>query len=143
MCDPQRLWIALVVAMAITTGCQPFSPVYSPAAERELTLLKGRTLRLMALAEEPFADQTKAVARLRGDLGSARDRAAARPRNGLTLRQWNELMATDGHLLGGFLFRWETDTTLAAGFIIEARLLVERAMEVMIEHEKAKVGGAS
>lgn len=141
MCVSRSHRAAVIVALLLAAACQPVSPVYSPAAERDLTLLKGRTLRLMALAEEPFAAQESAVARLQGDLVAARDRAKARPRNSLVVRQWDELLSTDAHLLGGFLLRWESESTLSAGFIVEARTLVQRAMDTMIEYEQAKIGG--
>lgn len=141
MCELRSYRMAVILAALLTAGCQPVSPAYSPAAERDLTLLKGRTLRLMALAEEPFSAQESAVARLQGELFAARDRAKARPRNGLVVRQWDELLSADAHLLGGFLQRWESETTLSAGFIVEARTLVQRAMDTMIEYEQAKIGG--
>lgn len=95
----------------------------------------------MEQAEEPFQDHEKDVRKLQGELERAMTTAGDRAGNEISLGQWKLLLRPDGHLLGGFLARWERDTRLDPTFIVEASAQVRTAFETMARHEREKTGG--
>jgi hypothetical protein len=89
----------------------------------------------------PFKDEESAVDRLRGELDEAREYARGRPRNAFSTAQWELLLDPSHNLLGGFLSRWQSDSTLGPTFIVEAKRLVGEAFDTISGLESGKVGG--
>ncbi|MFT4604711.1 MAG: hypothetical protein ACI9W4_001444 [Rhodothermales bacterium] len=128
----------LILAIGFVPACAPSGPQYSLSAEREITRLKSRTLRLMESAERPFSDSASAVGKLETDLLAARTNASTRSRNTASVAQWELLLGTD--MLGGFLGRWRSENTLGPTFIVESVDLIGSAFDEMRDHEQRKPG---
>jgi len=92
----------------------------------------------MSRAGRPFAEHREAVERLKTDVEKASEFARNRPRNEYSTRQWERLKDPDSNLLGGFLKRWEQQSTLSPAFIDEARRLVSDAFDEIIGLETGK-----
>ena len=103
-------------------------------------MLKGRSVRLMEKAEQPYEEHTKAANTLMQQLAAAREAAQGRVGNGTAVAQWNLMLDAEGHLVGGFLSRWQADTTLRPAFIAQAIDLVEASFAAMEAFELAKIG---
>jgi len=88
----------------------------------------------------PWSDASALVERLQTDLDVALEYAKGRPKNGFSTAQWERLLDPEGHLLGGFLARWEDEGTLGPTFIVEAKRLVSDAFDTISGLESGKVG---
>lgn len=113
---------------------------YSHTAYLQATSLKARSLRLMDRAAFPATESSRDLESLRTDLDAAREYARGRPRNGFSTAQWERLLDPGGHLLGGFLARWEREGPLGPTFIVESKRLVADAFDTISGLESGKVG---
>lgn len=132
--------LLVAVLPALLGACRPAISPYSHTAFVQATSLKARSLRMMDRATGPPADATRDLEALRGDLDAALEYAKARPRNAFSTGQWERLLDPAGHLLGGFLARWEREGPLPPTFIVEAKRLVADAFDTISGLESGKVG---
>ncbi len=123
----------------LAAGCAPSIAPYSPVAFEKAVDMKVDALRLMEQAEEPAAEQERKITALRRDLDRAWEFAKGRPRNEHSSRQWELMRDPDGHLLGGFLSRWEQEGTLGPVFISESQRLISLAFDAIIGLESGKL----
>lgn len=132
----QRTVLPLAVAL-VFAGCA-ISPPFDPAALAQAKDLRTSSLALMGKATEPFANHATEVTQLRSQLDQALVASSARPRNKTVTKQWELLAAPQGHLLGGFLSRWQSSGKLGAGFVTESQNLVGEGFDKIIEVENAR-----
>ena len=121
-------------------ACAHVVSPYSHTAYQQATSLKARSLRVMDRATMPWSESSGVVERLQTDLDVALEYAKGRPKNGFSTAQWERLLDPEGHLLGGFLARWEGEGTLGPTFIVEAKRLVADAFDTISGLESGKVG---
>ncbi len=137
----RRSVLLVIAALAVVAGaCRPAISPYSHTAFVQATSLKARSLRFMDRATAPVSESSRDLETLRGDLDAALEYARARPRNAYSTAQWERLLDPDGHLLGGFLARWEREGPLSPTFIVEAKRLVADAFDTISGLESGKVG---
>jgi len=120
-------------------SCASISP-FSLKAYEQATSLKVDALALMSKAQEPFRHHREEVAALVGTIEKAYEFARGRPNNEVTTRQWEILKDPERRSLGGFLKRWERESTLSESFIREARGLVADGFDTIIGLESGKRG---
>lgn len=118
--------------------CAACAPTYSPYVYDQTASLKTEALALMRKAGEPYAKHAVKAERLMDDLLSVMQQEALRKRNNDKVKQWQLLIDGNGHLLGGFLHRWQTDTTLNATFINLEVKLVGEAFDLIQATEKQR-----
>lgn len=116
--------------------------VFSPEAYKQAVDLKVESLNLMSFATSPIEDYRDDVAILRTELTKAYEFALGRPDNELSAQQWEILISEDGNLLGGFLKRWENESTLGEMFVTEMQSLVSDAFDTIIGLESGKIDPA-
>jgi hypothetical protein len=131
--------VALAVLTLSLTSCASISPFNQVAYEQAVTL-KVDALTLMSKAREPFRGHRPEVEALVVRVEKAYEFARGRPDNEIATAQWAILKDPDRRLLGGFLRRWEKDSTLSETFIAEAKGLVADAFDTIIGLESGKVG---
>ena len=68
--------------------------------------------------------------------------ALGRPKNSYSTEQWRIMNDSERHLLGGFLRRWEEESSLSRSFIVEAKTIVAHSFDAIIGLESGKIGGA-
>jgi len=120
------------------TACSYIAP-YNQYAYEQATSLKVDALALMDKATEPYASHAADVQNLETQIEKAYEYVKGIPKNELTTKQWQLLKDPDGHLLGGFLSRWKSKSTLSAAFIKEAEGLVSDAFDTIIGLESGKI----
>ncbi len=128
-----RLAIMCLVAGCLLSGC---APRYSPYVYDETARLKKQSLALVDKAVEPYAKQEAKVEALKLDLSALVQQEQARKRNAAKVKQWQLLLNEQGHLLGGFLVKWQKDTVLNEVFVRLAESQIEQAFEVIQATEK-------
>lgn len=135
-----RFWLAVIFTIigVVSLGCATISP-YSETAYQNATSLKVDSLALMAKATEPYAQHQAEVEALRLKIDKAYEYAKGLPNNTITTTQWEILKDPNGHLLGGFLERWQKKSTLAPNFIAEAQIDVRNAFDQIIKLESGKI----
>lgn len=125
----------LFLLFFLLTAC---APLYSPYVYDQTASLKTEALALMRKADEPYTRHAVKAERLMNDLLSLEQQEVLRKRNNDKVKQWQLLINDRGHLLGGFMSRWQSDTTLNATFInLESRLVGE-AFDLIQATEKQR-----
>lgn len=130
---------ALCCLLPLAIGCAPRLAPFSELAYEQAISLKVDALALTSHATEPFARHREAVADLTLRVEKAYEFARGRPRNEISAQQWDILRDPERNLLGGFLRRWETASTLSPVFIEEARRLIADAFDTIIGLESGKI----
>jgi hypothetical protein len=62
-----------------------------------------------------------------------------RPNNGITVKMWDLLLDPEKRLYGGFIKRWQTDSTLSKTFVEEAQKLIGSGFDKVAELESKKI----
>ena len=130
--------IAFIFGMFAVVACATISN-FDQQAYVYTTSVKVDALNLMDQATTDFAGHSKEVKELQTQLQKIYEYEKNRPKNEITLKQWDILLNPEGHLLGGFLKRWETQKTLNKTFVTEARKLVDKAFDQIAGLESKKI----
>lgn len=131
------------IASLVCASCTPTIAPFSAAAYKQATDLKVDSVRLMQRAEHTYIENETRVAAVQLALDKAFEFSRGRPRNDHSTAQWKILLDPNRNLLGGFIRRWKSESTLSYPFIQEATLLVENAFDTIIGLESGKVRGGS
>jgi hypothetical protein len=89
-------------------------------------------------ATEPYTLRKTEANQVRLDMEKAYEYAKGLPKNAISTRQWEIIRDPAGHSLGGFLKRWETEGTLNATFVAEAKKLVSDQLDTISALESGK-----
>ena len=128
-------WLAMLSLWA----CSSYIAPYSHFAYQQGISLKVEALALMEKANEPWADHQQEVQELMLKIEKAFEYAKGRPNNELSTKQWQILKDPEQNLLGGFLKRWSTQSTLSEVFIQEAGGLISNAFDTITGLESGKI----
>lgn len=134
----RRLLLFALAAVYLSAGCGNMQAVFSEQAYQQAVSLKVESLELMDKATENYSAHQAAVEQLQTDLQKAYQYAQGRPNNETTTRQWEILIDPEGHLMGGFLARWEEKGTMSEVFIDENKKIISDAFDTIIELESGK-----
>lgn len=126
----------LLVCLFVLTSC---APTYSPYLYDQTSELKTQSLLLMDKATEPFSKYETKINLLKSDLESVSRQEQLRKSNQAKIKQWNLLLNPQGHLLYGFLHKWQQDTILSETFVNLERKLVGESFELLRETEKMRL----
>ena len=130
--------LTILVVLISFAACATISP-FDQYAYTQTTSLKVDALNTMQLATTDFALNEKAVQELQTNLQKVYEYEKNRPKNEITLNMWNILLDTNGHLIGGFLKRWENEKKLNAVFIQEEKKIVGEAFDQIAGLESHKL----
>ena len=127
---------ALAVCLLLW-GCQTLTATFDQTALDLATALKADAIALTSEATEPYASHETDVATLNNQVDQAYEYAKSRPKNDLTVKQYELLRDPDKNLLGGFLKRWQTEGQLSEAFVTEATNLIAEACDKIIGLEES------
>jgi len=108
-------------------------------AYAQTTAVKVDGMNLMDLATDDYSLHQASVKQYQTQLQKAYEYEKNRPKNEITLQLWNKLLDPNGHLMGGFLSRWEREKKLNATFIAEEKKLVDKAFDQIAGLESQKI----
>ena len=120
----------------LLTAC---APTYSPYLYDKTSEMKTQSLSLMDKAMEPYSKYDTKISLLKSDLESLSRQEQLRKNNQPKIKQWNLLLDPEGHLLYGFLKKWQQDTILNEPFIDLEHKLVGESFELIQETEKLRL----
>ncbi|QIZ53289.1 hypothetical protein FGI21_10135 [Dickeya zeae] len=126
-----------MLACLLLSGCSTISPFNQQAYEQSVNI-KVEALNLMGKAVEPFENNKEEVKALKLDIEKAYEYAKGLPKNQVVSKQWAIIKDPNRNSLGGFLKRWESQKTLSAVFINDAKGIVSDGLDTVIELESGK-----
>jgi len=106
---------------------------------KETISAKVEAVDLMSYAVEDYTSYENEVHELNKALQKIYEYEKNRPRNVETTKMWEILLNPDKNLYGGFIKRWQNDTTLNKFFIEEAQIQVAEAFDLIIDLENGKI----
>jgi len=130
--------LTLLVVVLSFTACATISS-FDQYAYAQTTSLKVDALNTMDLATGNYSTNEKTVQELQTKLQKAYEYEKNRPKNEITLKMWTILLNSNGHLLGGFITRWEKEQKLNAVFIQEEKKIVGDAFDQIAGLESQKI----
>lgn len=130
--------ISIIFAIFSFIGCASIS-YFDQYAYIQTTSLKVDALSIMDLAKDDYNTHEKTVQEFQIKLQKVYEYERNRPKNAITLQLWDKLIDTNGHLLGGFIKRWENEQKLGETYIIEAKKLVYKAFDQIAGLESKKI----
>jgi hypothetical protein len=128
-------WIILCCLIA---SCTTIS-LFDQQAYSMTTSLKVDALNLMDSAISSCQLHQAQVQQLTTALAKTFEYEKHRPQNGITVTMWAMLTDTSGHLLGGFIKRWQRQDTLDEAFIRDAKSLVAASFDQIAQLESGKI----
>lgn len=127
------------VFFALAFGACAYSIApFSSIAFEQATSLKVEALAVMTKATDSVSKHKEEMETLRTNLDKAHEFAKNRPKNEYSTQQWATLKNPEANLLGGFLKRWEQQSTMSRVFVDEAKRLVSDAFDEIIGLESGK-----
>lgn len=133
----------VLIQFLVTIGCSSSIALFSPTAYEQGVSLKVESLALVERALEPYEKHREAVELLILNIQKAREYAHGRPKNEISVRQWDVLMEPDKGLLGDVLERWETEGQLSEIYLREKLPYIAAAYDQIIGLESGKVKSQS
>jgi hypothetical protein len=135
----KRFLKAVTVVFILTyTSCVSISS-FDQYAYAQTTSIKVDALNLMDLAIDDFNMHQADVDDFKTKLQKVYEYERNRPKNEITLKLWDKLLDPNGHLLGGFIIRWEKEKKLGGAFITEEKKLVASAFDQISGLESKKI----
>ena len=130
--------LTLVLVLYSFAACASISS-FDQYAYTQTTSLKVDALNAMSLATKEYSASEKTVQELQTNLQKVYEYEKNRPKNEITLQLWDKLLDANGHLLGGFIKRWQNETKLNAGFVEEEKKIVAEAFDQIAGMESHKI----
>jgi len=129
--------IAFIVIILSCLSCASISS-FDQYAYAQTTSVKVDALNLMDMAIEDFSTHQASVSGFKTKLQKVYSYEKNRPKNEITIKLWDKIIDPNGHLLGGFINRWEKEKKLNATFISEEKKLVDAAFDQIAGLESKK-----
>jgi len=140
------LYLLFLGTAAAFWGCNLMGPTiasYDQYAYIQTTSLKVDALNLMDSAIYSYQSEIKNVATVKINIQKLYEYDKNRAKNGITVKQWQILMDTNGHLFGGFLIRWRNSGKLKKAFIDDVKAIVDSSFSQIARLESRKVQTAN
>ncbi len=132
------VWLLALILATGLSACVATAP-YDQYVYAQTTGLKVDALKLMAKAGKAYSSQKEAVEKFTDTWDKVYEYELHRRNNGIRIEMWKLLRDPQHHLMGGFLARWQKDSTLSDTFIDEARIQVGKAFDQLSELESGKI----
>jgi hypothetical protein len=130
--------VAMIVLMLPNVSCVSISS-FDQYAYAQTTSIKVDGMNLMDLAKEDFSKNESSVVEFQTKLKKVYEYEKNRPKNEISIKLWDKLLDPEGHLLGGFINRWEKEKKLNEAFITEEKKLVDKAFDQIAGLESKKI----
>jgi len=129
---------ALLFVIISFVSCSSIS-LFDQQAYTQTTSIKVDALNLMDSAKYEYVTQQKYIKEYETKQQKIYEYEKNRPKNEFTIKLWDKLLDKNGHLLGGFFYRWETEGKLNKIYIVEAKKLIDQAFDQISGLESNKI----
>ena len=130
--------LIVLIALSAICGCKLFTPTissYDQYAYTQTTSLKVDVLNLMDSAVNDYQSQQKTITPVEINIKKLYEYEKDLPKNETTLKQWQYMMDTSGHLFEGFLVRWRKEKKLHIAFINDEKQIIGQTFDQIAELE--------
>jgi len=108
-------------------------------AYAQTTAAKVEAIDLMSNATQNVSGFTNQIRDVDLKLKKIYEYEKNRPKNEITVKMWELLLDPEKRLYGGFIKRWQTDSTLSKTFVDEAKKLIGSGFDKVAELESKKI----
>ena len=108
-------------------------------AYAQTTAVKVEAMDLMSNATQNVSGFTTQIKDVDLKLQKIYEYEKNRPKNEVTVKMWDLLLDPNKQLYGGFIKRWQTDSTLNKTFVDEAVKLIGSGFDKVAELESKKI----
>lgn len=123
-------------------GCQLLSPTiaqFNHYSYVQTTSAKVDVLNLMSLATEEYQLHQKEINEVNTTIQKIMEYEKHRPKNEITIQQWEILTDTTKNLYGGFLVKWKKENKLKEVYVSEKKRQISLAFDQIAELESQKI----
>lgn len=124
--------------LGLLASCSTIS-TFDQQAYKNITSLKVDARNVTASADQSYSSHQKEVKELRTNLEKAYEYDAGRPKNEITVKQWDLLLDPEGNLLGGFLKEWKESGKLLPGYVKSKQTQIGRGFDTISGLESGKL----
>ncbi len=128
----------LLFLFFLVAGCASISH-YDQYVYTQTTSIKVDVWNVMDLATEDFASHQQEVKQVMTNIDKTYEYERNRKNNDITLKLWDKLKDSTGHLFSGFVKRWKNEGKLRPVFIQESKKEVGEAFDVIAQLESKKI----
>jgi hypothetical protein len=129
----------LIILVFSLISCTTTASFFDQMSYKETISAKIEALALMNKATEDYQSQKQAIDAVTLEMAKVYEYEKNRPNNTETVKMWELLMNPEKNLFGGFMMRWESESTLSKVFVDEAKLQIEKAFDIILGLENKKV----
>lgn len=130
--------LSLLLALIPLLSCSTMTN-FNQQAYTQTISIKVDALNLMDSAVYEYAVYAAKVSDLQVKIQKAYEYERNRPKNEITVQLWDKLLDKEGHLLGGFLMRWQNQGKQSSVFINASKKQVGMAFDVIAGLESQKL----
>jgi hypothetical protein len=120
-------------------GCGPTIAVYDQYSYTQATSVKVDALNVVAMGTEDYASHQKDATALKLEIQKIYEYDKNLPKNAITTKQWEIVIDSSGHSMGGFLYRWQKEGKLGAAFVNDKKVQIGADFDQIIQLEAAKI----
>lgn len=124
--------------MVVLTGCLTTAR-FDQHVYIQTTSIKVDALNVMDQAIEDYSSHQNEVRHVITDLEKTYEYERNRKNNEITIKLWDKLKDTSGHLFGGFVKKWKNEKKLRPVFIQESKKQVGEAFDIIAQLESKKI----
>ena len=129
------LWVGII----FTIACSPRISFFDQYAYTQVTSIKVDALNLMSEAADNFSVHENEVKAMDITIRKMIEYEKHRPKDSVTLKQWEKLYDPKKYLYGGFINRWRQKSKLDSAFIADQQNLIGKAFDQIAELESGKL----
>ena len=134
-----KIYTVLLLSATILYGCSNTISLYDQYAYSQTTSAKVDALNAMDLATDDYTTHQKDIADIQTELQKAYEYEKHRQKNVFTIKMWDILLDSNGHLFGGFIKRWQNEGRLKKGYIVDKKKEIGIAFDEIAELESKKI----
>ena len=112
---------------------------YDQYVYTQTTSIKVDALNVMDLATEDYSLHQQEVKQAITNIDKTYEYERNRKNNSITIKLWDKLKDTSGHLFAGFVKRWKNEGKLRPVFIQESKKQVGEAFDIIAQLESKKI----
>ncbi len=131
-----------IILVTCLYSCKLVSPSvtnYDSYSYVQTTSLKVDALSLMDVATEDYSSHQKDIQTVQNNIQKIYEYEKHRPKNDFTIKQWQILTDSTGHLWGGFIVKWRTENKVNKVYLDEKKKQIGTAFDQIAELESKKI----
>ncbi|HXS37228.1 MAG TPA: hypothetical protein VN721_11045 [Flavipsychrobacter sp.] len=133
-----KFYTSLLASVLIFYSCSNTISLYDQCAYAQTTSAKVDALNFMNLATNDYNAHQKDITDIQTELQKAYEYEKHRQKNVFTIKMWDILLDSNGHLFGGFIKRWENEGKLKKAYIDDKKKEIGNAFDEIAELESKK-----